>query len=885
MRSHSSLSAALGSATEFRSKVAKSAILALFLPFLIFFIGGQAVTAPSASAVVSNCTSSQFTITAKHNTVFYFDNGTSITSGYAEYQIVNKGTSRAYWAKLENFSGGALALARFETATRSLGTMSTNDSTNQYWYLTASAISSSTQAHDVVIYSSDPSSGGGTAVCKLTRGFNSTASTIAASANKLTSVEYSAFGAPGSSTFTATVKGQTGTIGKGPTNASDVNLNPATHADFAASNYRLSDVSYQCTGGAATTGALYIPNACEGNYTAIFTFIYLSDTYASGVVKAVSPIMQIASGTQMKHTSTPTFTIAVAGTVSTPQITTANASGVTTSAATLNGTIDSGTFSSISFCYSTTDPGSHFVSATCSPVSATSGSPYNYLGISSLNSVTTYYFEFIGVSGGTTYYGGVKTFTTLNASIIDTTTAASAITTNAATLNGVVSGIATGAISNAYFIITRTSPGSLTGDPARNVQLDPAISETITVTVVASLTFDASATSLTENTTYYYELVVVDNTGASYFGGVKTFTTTAAVTYTITFNPNGGVLDSGNTVDTATVTSGDNALTFKPNPNPERSDHEFLGWGTSSGSTTVLTSYTVSGAATLYAIWRSTAPATAPVYVPRPPTITNISAPEVCAVGSQLTLTGTYLAGASATVDGVSAQVLSSSYGSMLISLPARSIGTKTIVVTNIDGTASTTVKYKFVDSPIYVNYIYPETFKDRDFSYTFTATNAEKYAIVGKMPAGLTLNPLTGEISGAPTVEGDFVFTIVASNYCDETHLIVYMFVDKAIPNTFTCSVAFNVPKSDNISDIKLSQLKTCLGKITTLSPKYIDPIIYLSGGIPDGLTTFQALTHPRYIRVIDFIKSIGLDYQIYVGAFGGTAESIQINVYWPTT
>jgi hypothetical protein len=281
----------------------------------------------------------------------------------------------------------------------------------------------------------------------------------------------------------------------------------------------------------------------------------------------------------------------------------------------------------------------------------------------------------------------------------------------------------------------------------------------------------------------------------------------------------------------------------------------------------------------------SSSPTPAPVYVPNPPTITKISAPEVCAIGSQLIITGTYLNGATAKVEGISAAVLSTSFNSLLISLPTLALGTKTIVVTNVDGTASTTVKYNFVDTPIYVNFIYPETFKDKDFSYTFTATNAEKYSIVGTMPAGLTLNPLTGELSGVPTIEGDFVFTIVASNFCDNAYLIVYMFVDKAIPSTFTCNVMFNVPKSDNISDIKLSQLKTCLDKIKTLSPKYIQPIIYLSGGIPAGLNSQQALTHPRYVKIIQFIQSIGFDYQFYVGAFGGSTDTVQINVYWPST
>lgn len=870
--------------------------LAKFLPLLLMaqLLMGfpQQIATTANGATVANCTTSQFTITAKHNSVFYFDDGTDITSGYAEYQIVNKGSSGTFWAKLENFTGGALALARFESATRSLGTMSRDASTNQYWYLTASAVSATSQAHDVVIYSSDPSSGGGTAVCKLSRGFTSTASTIAAAANKVTSVEYSALGTPGSSTFTATVKGQTGTIGQGPTKNSDVNLNPATHKDFAVGNYRLSQVSYQCTGGSAITGALYIPNACEGNYTAIFTFDYLTDVYPTGVVKSISPIMQIASGTQMKHTSATSFVIPVVGTVSTPTVTTVGATFVTDVAAKINGTIDAGTFTTTYFCYSTTAviAPAHFDptnATTCTKVNATSGTPYDFVSLTGLASKITYYFEYIGeVSGGTKYYGGVKQFRTLDPVPVATTDAATGLASTSATLNGNVTVFGNPDISSVYFILTKTSPGSLSGTPDRTRQLDPYANETITVTSPAVPNFSVTANDLVSNTTYFFELVFVDTSTAMYFGGVRSFTTSAATTFTITFNPNGGTLDSGETVDTATVTSGDNALLYKPTTNPTRENYEFLGWGSSSGSTTVLTTYTASSAATLYAIWRYNGPvaAPAPVYVPNPPTITSISVPEMCAaVGGQLIVNGTYLTGATAKVDGVAVRVLESSFGRLVVNLPAAPVGTKTITVTNIDGSASTTVKYSFVDSPVYVNFLYPATYKDMEFSYIFTATNTDKYSISGVMPTGLTLNALTGEISGTPTQIGDFLFTIVASNLCDQIYLDVYMFVDKAIPATYTCTVQFNVPRSDNITDYKISQLQLCLGKIKTLTPETIDPIIFISGGLPAGLSVFDSLTHPRYMRIFEIIKDMGLDVQIYLGAFDGTPELVQLNVYWP--
>lgn len=1116
---------------KLRARIAKLmiALLVATLPNLIFAI--------EAKAVVADCTSSNFTIEAKSNSVFYFDNGTSITSNYVQYLVTNKTGSSisGYYAKLENFSNGnKIAIATYEDAARPfLTTLANNEGINLYWYLSASGTDNSSTTFDITIYNGVPAAG--TAVCKLTKTITKVDSTIAANANKLTSVIYSTLPTAdpnGSATFTATVKGQTGTIGAGPTSTNDVNLSPATTSNFDAKRYRLSGTSYRCGSGAETLNVLYIPNACSGQYTAVFTYQYLSSSASNGSASnTLSPIMQIASGSQMKHTSTPSFTIATIGTAPSNQVTTNAATDIYSTSAKLTGVNDYGTYTSIYFCYSSTNPGANFSNNCASRITAVSdGAGGYYADLSGLTAETTYYFEFTGETSGPTYTkGGVLSFL---AHAYSTTNSASSVSFTTATFNGSQTGIASSDVdtSNSYFYYSTTDPGA-------NNHINQSTASRISVSSSSPFsTFTANVTGLSMATTYYYEIVVKDINSITYVGGVQSFTT--LVRYTVTFSGNSqttgtpssatitqasqgasitlatkntlaktgytfggwnennggtgtnrnentsytptqdltlyatwngnkyiydgntgsGSAPSDQTFSGTTLVAASNTFTAPgsnsfdgwcttqpsvgsscsgtryassanlPTPtsatvtlyaiwvsagtvslNYEGSSHDsgsvpssqsgstgsavtvsstsitksgytFGGWCSSSlsaGTSCSVTTYAVSstftlqgtsstiyaiwtankysydgntgtgsgpsdqtyagstltgasntftapsgytfggwcttqpsvggtcggtgyaagdnlptpGSATvtLYAIWTATSsggggsPAPAPVYVPNPPTIISISAPEVCALNSQITIKGTYLSGATVTVDGVAARVISSTSNELVIALPNASIGTKSIKVTNADGSATTTIKYVFEDTPEYVNVTYPEMFKDVAFKYTFSATGAKSYSIIGKLPAGLSLNPLTGEISGTPTVDGDFSFTIVANNICDNAFLNVSMFIDRAIPDAYTCTVAFNVPSVDTISANKLAQLRNCLDKIVKVGPTTIDPVIFLSGGVPQGLTTDELMNHPRYLQICELLNEMGIIAQIVVGAFDGAKDQVQIMVYWP--
>ena len=84
----------------------------------------QALGAIPASLVTkgnaADCSSVGLSISLKSNEVFYFDDGTAITSNYVQFRIAPTSTDVAttgYWAKIEGISNPTkLAIAQFESS-------------------------------------------------------------------------------------------------------------------------------------------------------------------------------------------------------------------------------------------------------------------------------------------------------------------------------------------------------------------------------------------------------------------------------------------------------------------------------------------------------------------------------------------------------------------------------------------------------------------------------------------------------------------------------------------------------------------------------------------------------------------------------------------------
>jgi len=198
-----------------------------------------------------------------------------------------------------------------------------------------------------------------------------------------------------------------------------------------------------------------------------------------------------------------------------PNTTTTAATLITTTGATLNGSVNANNASTaVSFDYGLTTSYGTSVTATQSPVSGTTATSVSYV-LTGLVPNTTYHFRVKGVNTAGTTYGTDLTFATLAAVPTATTASATAITTTEAILNGSVNANnASTAVSFEY---------GLTPNYGTSVTAVPGTATGTTATAVSY-----GLTGLVPNTTYHYRVNGV-NTAGTTNGTDLTFTTTAAV--------------------------------------------------------------------------------------------------------------------------------------------------------------------------------------------------------------------------------------------------------------------------------------------------------------------------------------------------------------------
>jgi hypothetical protein len=196
----------------------------------------------------------------------------------------------------------------------------------------------------------------------------------------------------------------------------------------------------------------------------------------------------------------------------TPTVTTNAATNVTSSSATLSGTVNpKGLTTSVHFEYGTTTnyglttPSHSYGGNTTQNVSA---------NITGLSPNTTYHFRIVGTNNSGTSYGGDRTFTTLSPTgpPIAKTNPATNVASFAATLNGSV--YPHGVTTTVYFQYgTTTSYGSTTPPQTKTGNTYQNVS--------------ANISGLSASTTYHFRIVATNSAGTRY-GADRTFTTLSA---------------------------------------------------------------------------------------------------------------------------------------------------------------------------------------------------------------------------------------------------------------------------------------------------------------------------------------------------------------------
>jgi len=197
-----------------------------------------------------------------------------------------------------------------------------------------------------------------------------------------------------------------------------------------------------------------------------------------------------------------------------PVATTGSSSSISTTGATLNGTINANNASTtVTFEYGTTTGYGSSVTADQSPVTGSTAISVSK-AIMGLIPNTTYHFRVVGVSTSGTTNGLDQSFTTLAALPSATTSTATTITTTGATLNGSINANNASTSVTFDYGLTTGYGSSATATPG-------------TVAGTSNTSVSASLTGLTPNTTYHYRVKGVNSAGTTN-GLDGSFTTNAA---------------------------------------------------------------------------------------------------------------------------------------------------------------------------------------------------------------------------------------------------------------------------------------------------------------------------------------------------------------------
>jgi uncharacterized repeat protein (TIGR02543 family) len=567
------------------------------IPFAFTFPATSEAANPTC--VSGMATQTGLSAVPAHGKVFYIDSGVTpkVDAAYIGYRIENTSgsTKTGLWVSIGDFVGGKVSLANPLDQYQQMDPITNTNYKTAFFLVKASGGTTATQAHTIKIYDRRPDLSGASAVLTCDFSFTAIKETIKANANKVKSVvgTLSPSTATLGGTLTVSVTGDTGKVGAGQSpDGSIIWVSPAAVSTWPTRSLRLESTSIvlNCGGSTANitlTDSLIQSNAstcfssANGSWTGSYVFRIIGPGPSS---LSPSPVANIASGTQYKHSDITGLNFVTSTTNST--VVPVNLSGVASSSFTVNVTASSTVVSSTSLAarirytitLSTTSTtavevdeiidrpaaGTTYItgsstlngSATSDPSylaseASLSPPPPHYIGpfsvVSGSNVVITYIREIPCSSTATGYSNTVyaktgdqilgQTATTIPGVTVTTTSGASACTvavadnpqiiapttqTNAATLVTASSATLNG-YSNAYGGTSVTTYFKYSRD--RNVVTGVTTTTSQPISGSSNTTVTQGITGLSSGTTYYFQIVVTSPTTTTTNGAILSFTT------------------------------------------------------------------------------------------------------------------------------------------------------------------------------------------------------------------------------------------------------------------------------------------------------------------------------------------------------------------------
>lgn len=295
----------------------------------------------------------------------------------------------------------------------------------------------------------------------------------------------------------------------------------------------------------------------------------------------------------------------------------------------------------------------------------------------------------------------------------------------------------------------------------------------------------------------------------------------------------------------------------------------------SSTSVTVLTPPGTKGSATLRIDGCNTSASATYLYDPDP-LISSLSSTLISTAGSLITISGTFLSGASITIGTDKATISSNTDALITAALPPSTAGEKTMTLTTSYG--STTSKLTYLDPPILNPALNSSYIAQGDnLSLSISAPGASSYSSTGTLPLGLSLNPTTGLLSGIATKEGIYNFSITASNAVGSDTKNYTLDIDRPTPKPITANLYF-AHKNSTLSPSNKASLDRLIRRIKAIAPRNLPATITMTGGAEN---TASNLAATRQGLIKDYLETSGIKIKNTTSESGST-NKVRVEVGW---